>query len=51
MNNPFVYGEAVTGKNFCDRVEEINKLRIDLANSQKIFVISARKMGKTSLNS
>jgi len=49
MNNPFVYGEAVTGKNFCDRVEEINKLKIDLANSQKIFVISARKMGKTSL--
>ncbi len=51
MNNPFVYGEAVTDEYFCGRVEEINKLKIDLANSQKIFVISARKMGKTSVNS
>jgi hypothetical protein len=49
MNNPFIYGEAVTDENFCNRVEEINKLKIDLMDSQKVFLISARKMGKTSL--
>lgn len=49
MNNPFVYGEAVTDENFCNRVEEINKLKMDLMNSQKVFLISSRRMGKTSL--
>lgn len=49
MENPFVYGESVTGENFCNRKEEINKLERDLLSSQKIFLISARKLGKTSL--
>lgn len=47
--NPFVYGEAVVGDNFCDRTEELSKLKADLINSQKIFLISSRKLGKTSL--
>lgn len=49
MKNPFIYGEAVIKENFCNRVEEINKLKLDLTNSQKVFLISARRMGKTSL--
>lgn len=49
MVNPFVYGEAVTGDNFCNRTEEIKKLKLDILNCQKIFLISSRKLGKTSL--
>jgi len=49
IENPFIYGEAVTGKNFCDRNEEIARLKMDLMSSQKVFLISSRKMGKTSL--
>ncbi|MGB9613072.1 MAG: AAA family ATPase [Candidatus Margulisiibacteriota bacterium] len=47
--NPFVYGESVTGENFCNRKEEAGKLEKDLLASQKVFLISARKLGKTSL--
>lgn len=49
MENPFVYGEAVTGGNFCNRRKELGKLSRDLKDSQKVFLISSRKMGKTSL--
>lgn len=49
MKNPFIYGEAVTGDNFCNRKEEIIKLSSDLIDSQKIFLISSRRFGKTSL--
>ena len=49
MENPFVYGERVRGEHFWDRDEEITKLKTDLLNSQKIFLISPRRMGKSSL--
>jgi hypothetical protein len=49
MENPFVYGEAVTGKEFCDREQEREKLINEARNGQKIFLISSRKSGKTSL--
>lgn len=49
MKNPFVYGESVTGDNFCDREDEITKLKKDILSSQKIFLISTRRFGKTSL--
>lgn len=49
MRNPFVYGEAVTEDNFCNRENEVKKLSRDLLNSQKVFLISARRLGKTSL--
>ena len=44
MRNPFVYGESVIGKNFCDRGAEIRKLKMDILNCQKIFLISPRRM-------
>lgn len=49
MKNPFVYGEPVFGGNFCNRKEEIRKLKNDILSCQKIFLISSRRMGKTSL--
>ncbi|MEW6103501.1 MAG: ATP-binding protein [bacterium] len=49
MENPFIYGEVVTGDNFCNREKEIKKLSNDLLDSQKIFLISPRRFGKTSL--
>lgn len=49
MNNPFVYGEVVTGGDFADRQEEIASLLRDLKGGEKIFLISPRRYGKTSL--
>lgn len=49
MRNPFVFGEIVTGNDFCNREEEIKRLCRELTDSQKVFLISARRMGKTSL--
>lgn len=49
MRNPFVYGEPVFRGNFCNRKEEIRKLKNDILSCQKIFLISSRRMGKTSL--
>lgn len=49
MENPFVYGGMVVGKYFWDREKEVEKLKVDLINSQKVFLISPRRMGKSSL--
>jgi hypothetical protein len=47
--NPFVYGEVVTAGAFADREEERARLRGDLAAGQKVFLISPRRYGKSSL--
>jgi uncharacterized protein len=49
MENPFVYGEVVPAAAFVDRVAEIDRLVSDLASAQKIFLISPRRYGKSSL--
>ncbi|MBI5398997.1 ATP-binding protein [Candidatus Saganbacteria bacterium] len=49
MENPFIYGESVTKEYFCNRKTEIANLEKDVLASQKIFLISARRLGKTSL--
>jgi uncharacterized protein len=49
MTNPFVYGEVVPAAAFVDRVVELDRLMADLASSQKIFLISPRRYGKSSL--
>lgn len=49
MNNPFVFGEVVTGGDFADRKDEVRKLSQDLKDGEKIFLISPRRYGKTSL--
>jgi hypothetical protein len=47
--NPFVYGEIVTAAAFADRDVERDRLTRDLAAGQKIFLISPRRYGKSSL--
>jgi hypothetical protein len=47
--NPFVYGEIVTAAAFADRHAERERLTQDLADGQKVFLISPRRYGKSSL--
>ncbi len=49
MRNPFVYGETVTGDNFCNRVQEISELVNDIQNGTNVIIFSPRRYGKTSL--
>src|SRR5688572_28045701 len=49
MENPFVYGEVVPTAAFVNRVVEIDQLIRDLSAGQKIFLISPRRYGKSSL--
>ena len=48
-DNPFVYGEVVTAGAFADRDAERARLARDLAAGQKVFLISPRRYGKSSL--
>jgi uncharacterized protein len=47
--NPFVYGEVVPPAAFINRVAELDRLTGDLAAGQKVFLISPRRYGKSSL--
>ncbi|HYN10241.1 MAG TPA: hypothetical protein VES67_22840 [Vicinamibacterales bacterium] len=47
--NPFVYGEIVGSAAFADRALELDRLERDLQNGQKVFLISPRRYGKSSL--
>jgi hypothetical protein len=49
MENPFVYGEVVPADAFVNRVVELDRLVGDLAAAQKVFLISPRRYGKSSL--
>ena len=49
MPNPFVYGEVVPSAAFVNRVVELDRLVRDLAEGQKVFLISPRRYGKSSL--
>jgi len=48
-DNPFVYGEIVTAAAFADREDERARLGRDLGAGQKVFLISPRRYGKSSL--
>src|SRR6185503_6241119 len=48
-DNPFVYGEIVSAGAFADRDQERARLAQDLAEGQKVFLISPRRYGKSSL--
>jgi hypothetical protein len=48
-SNPFVYGEVVPRSAFVDREAEIDRLARDLLAGQKVFLISPRRYGKSSL--
>jgi hypothetical protein len=47
--NPFVYGEVTPVSAFVDREAELDRLVGDLAAGQKVFLISPRRYGKSSL--
>ena len=49
MENPFVYGEVVPVGSFADREQELDRLVRDLVARQKVFLISPRRYGKSSL--
>ncbi len=49
MTNPFVYGEVVPATCFVDRTTELDRLVRDLLAGQKVFLISPRRYGKSSL--
>jgi len=48
-DNPFVFGEIIDEPNFVDRTTELDQLVRDLADGQKIFLLSPRRFGKSSL--
>ena len=49
MENPFVYGEVVPERAFVAREAELERLTGDLLAGQKVFLISPRRYGKSSL--
>lgn len=49
VENPFVFGEIVDDANFVDRIEERDQLLRDLSDGQKVFLLSPRRFGKSSL--
>lgn len=49
MMNPFHYGEVVTGADFADRESELKNLVSELSGPSRIFMVSPRRYGKTSL--
>jgi uncharacterized protein len=49
QENPFVFGEIIDDANFVNRTDELNHLVRDLADGQKVFLLSPRRFGKSSL--
>ncbi|MEA2012471.1 MAG: ATP-binding protein [Verrucomicrobiota bacterium] len=47
--NPFVYGAAVSGRNFCPRPKLNKKLKGLIISGQNVLVHGERRTGKTSL--
>jgi hypothetical protein len=47
--NPFVFGEIIDDANFVNRTDELSNLVRDLADGQKVFLLSPRRFGKSSL--
>jgi uncharacterized protein len=49
LKNPFQYGGIVEGAAFCNRRKELAGLVAAVENSEKLFLYSERRLGKTSL--
>ncbi len=47
--NPFIFGEIIDDENFVNRAVELRQLVRDLADGQKVFLLSPRRFGKSSL--
>jgi hypothetical protein len=46
--NPFYYGGAVESEHFCNRVNEIKELKIDVEAGLNVLIYAPRRFGKTS---
>lgn len=46
--NPFYYGGAVESEHFCNRVNEIKELKIDVEAGLNTLIYAPRRFGKTS---
>jgi hypothetical protein len=49
IKNPFQYGGIVEGAAFCNRKKELADLTAAAESSEKLFLYSERRLGKTSL--
>ncbi len=49
MKNPFQYGGIVSGPYFADRSAEIKELTREMENTNRVFLVSPRRFGKTCL--
>jgi len=49
VENPFVFGEIIEQRHFIDREKELHNIVRDLSDSQKLFLLSPRRFGKSSL--
>lgn len=49
MRNPFYYGGSVAKEHFCNRVEELKELTIDIKSGLNLLIYAPRRFGKTSL--
>ena len=49
MENPFRYGGVVRGPYFADREKEMNELKREMINLNRVFLVSPRRFGKTCL--
>jgi uncharacterized protein len=49
MKNPFQYGGIVSGPYFADRSDEIRELKREMENTNRVFLVSPRRYGKTCL--
>ena len=49
MENPFKYGEVVSGENFCNRKQELKEIKRAIKNGFSFWMYSPRRFGKSSL--
>lgn len=49
MTNPFLYGQEVSGEDFCNRKKELAQFVDYVSSSNKVLIYSPRRWGKTSL--
>lgn len=49
LENPFIFGEVIGGERFVNRSRELDQLVRDVFDGQKVFLLSPRRFGKSSL--
>ena len=48
-SNPFYYGGTIEDEYFCNRVDELRDIKIDIASGLNTLIYAPRRFGKTSL--